>query len=63
MVEQVFLSHGAHYVFDRRFQDITGLSRAFFKEFKDIFLQITGQTRTHFVYLEKLEDIQGQRLI
>ena len=46
-----------------RFQDITGLSRAFLKEFKDIFLQISGQSRTYFIYLEKLQDIQGQQLI
>ena len=39
---------------------VTGLSRTFFKEFKDIFLRIPGQSRTHFIYLEKLQDIQGQ---
>ena len=55
--------HGAHYSFDLRFQDITGLSRTFFREFKDIFLQIPVQSRTHFIYLEKLQDIQGQQLI
>ena len=54
--------HGAHCFFDLRFQDITGLSRKFLKEVKDIFVQIPGQSRTHFIYLEKLEDIQGQQL-
>ena len=39
--------------FDFRFNDITGLSRTFLKEFKDIFLQIPGQSRAHFNYLEK----------
>ena len=46
--------HGAHYFYDLRFPDITGLSRPFLKEFKDIFLQTSGQSRTHFIYLEKL---------
>ena len=40
--------------FDPRFQDIRGFSRKFFKEFNDIFLQIPGQSGTHFIYLERL---------
>ena len=34
--------NGTHHFFDLRFHDITGLSRTFFIEFKDIFLQIPG---------------------
>ena len=49
--------------FDFRFQDITGLSWTFLKDFKEIFLQIPGQSRAHFIYLEKLQDIQGQQRI
>ena len=38
-------THGAHYFFDLRFQDITGLSMTFLKEFLEIFSQIPGQSR------------------
>ena len=53
----------AYYFLDPRFQEITELSGKVFKESKDICLQVPRQSKTHLIYLKRLQDIQGQQPI